>query len=97
MLSIFGHAESEKEQKTINSTSWGIFPILFIFPGSVIFTAYKAILFWGFADNDEESLNTYFKLKLGLMITQIEAEVIKSGMYVFKSSTVKTKINGFAI
>lgn len=31
------------------------------------------------------------------MITQIEAEVIKSGMYVFKSSTVKTKINGFAI
>lgn len=35
---------------------------LFIFPGSVQSTAYKAILFWGFADNDEEILNTCFQL-----------------------------------
>lgn len=44
LLSIFGHAESEREQKTINSTSWCIFSILLIFPGSVQSTAYKAIL-----------------------------------------------------
>lgn len=62
LLSIFVHAESEREQKTNNSTSWCNFPILFIFPGSVQSTAYKVILFWGFADNDEESLNTSFKL-----------------------------------